>query len=485
VRSIAILQQVAQALDAAHAQNVIHRDVKPHNILLDEAGQAYLSDFGIARSMEGNGQGRTVTMIGTPEYVAPEQVTNGDLTPKTDIYQLGVTLFQMLTGRLPFSGSHYQIMSQHLNEPLPSAESLNPLLPRGCDRVLQQATAKEPNNRYDSAGDFATALATLTEAQTATGLFTLPAALQTRLQAPALLTVAGDKEPTAVSRSRSSLMQRAMVMTTGGVLAGGLLLFSLGAWPGLPTNPNLQTQSLEQPNEIAVDLASEDVGLAETVLAVPQRVTATAGEAATISNPSEVGDAILPVNNSTLSQNESLELVSVIEDVVPATAVSEIINAIPQNDVEVALTALVDESQTTSVDESLDTAIQNTPLETAVNNAPPAPAAQPDNGGDNPPPPAQANDEGNNPPPPGNGNNGGNNGPNGNGGGPGNTANTAALSTAQANDEGNNNPPPPANSQGNNNGDNGGGGNNGGGGQGSGGDGGRGGQGGGRGNRGG
>ena len=174
IESIHILDRIASALDATHAHNIIHRDIKPHNILLDADGQVYLSDFGVARLLSPDEPSQTVTLVGTPEFVAPEQATVGHLTPQTDIYQLGVTLFQMLTGKQPFSGSSFQVISQHLKMPVPSVETLNPTLPPGCDAILQRAMAKEPANRYPSARALVQDLKALCISTTSTQLLTRP-----------------------------------------------------------------------------------------------------------------------------------------------------------------------------------------------------------------------------------------------------------------------------------------------------------------------
>lgn len=169
--ALTILGPITSALVAAHDNNIIHRDVKPHNILLDAEGNAYLSDFGVARLLDEESLEQTMTLVGTPEFIAPEQAVEGGLTPQTDIYQLGITTFFLLTGQMPFSGSSLQVMQKHLHDPLPSAEALNPYLTLGVDRVLQTATAKNPEARFISAGDFYQALTQLTNQSTRTAIF--------------------------------------------------------------------------------------------------------------------------------------------------------------------------------------------------------------------------------------------------------------------------------------------------------------------------
>ena len=148
---VAIVGRIASGLAAAHQKQIIHRDVKPHNILFDAHGEAFLADFGVARLLDRDEAEQTVTLIGTPEFMSPEQVLEGDLSPQTDIYQLGVVIFQMLTGWLPFEGAAHHVMSQHLHAPLPSAVLLNPQLPPATDAILQRALAKNPTERFASA----------------------------------------------------------------------------------------------------------------------------------------------------------------------------------------------------------------------------------------------------------------------------------------------------------------------------------------------
>jgi serine/threonine protein kinase len=163
------LRQIASALDYAHRQGVIHRDVKGANVLLDRDGTPLLADFGIARIFErGASQPldttsaraltRTGQVIGTPACMAPEQLTGGAITPQLDIYALGVLAWQMVTGALPFAASDpLQLALQHLNNPPPSARALRPELPEPADAALRRALAKRPEDRFESAGTFAAA----------------------------------------------------------------------------------------------------------------------------------------------------------------------------------------------------------------------------------------------------------------------------------------------------------------------------------------
>ncbi|MEK6575868.1 MAG: protein kinase, partial [Chloroflexota bacterium] len=160
-----IVGDIASALDHAHAHGIIHRDVKPANILVDKEGRAYLTDFGIAKLTEGAMDLTGTGTPGTPAYMAPEQTLDQPLTTQADVYSLGVTLFEMITGRRPFGGqSSMATALMHVNSPAPSPREFNPALPEALDAVLQKALAKDPNERYATAGELAGAVAVVVNA---------------------------------------------------------------------------------------------------------------------------------------------------------------------------------------------------------------------------------------------------------------------------------------------------------------------------------
>jgi len=156
-----LVDQVAAALDLAHRHHVIHRDLKPGNILLDEDGNAYLSDFGIATDLTGGSEGFTAPsgVIGSLDYLSPEQARGEAVTPQTDIYCLGVTLYEMLTGQHPFPGdSPVELLYHHINDPLPRIDLLDPAVGEALNAVIQTATAKAPIKRYPDVLALAAAL---------------------------------------------------------------------------------------------------------------------------------------------------------------------------------------------------------------------------------------------------------------------------------------------------------------------------------------
>ena len=154
-RAARIVRQVGAALDAAHAQGMLHRDVKPSNVLLDRSDHAYLADFGMAKQASAPaGPTRHGSIVARVQYVAPEQVLNHPVDARADVYGLGCLLFETLTGQAPFAGwTGGAPALAPVEAPVPSAGSVRPDLPRAFDDVLARAMAKDPDHRYPSAGE--------------------------------------------------------------------------------------------------------------------------------------------------------------------------------------------------------------------------------------------------------------------------------------------------------------------------------------------
>ena len=145
-----MLAQISQGLHVAHRNQVVHRDIKPGNILLDEDSNAYLGDFGIAKDYTAS-QSLTEpdSLIGSPEYLAPEQARSEPVTPQTDIYSLGVVLYEMLAGEHPFPGvDKITYIFKHLNDPLPEISTLDASIRDDVNDVIQKATEKDPKQRF-------------------------------------------------------------------------------------------------------------------------------------------------------------------------------------------------------------------------------------------------------------------------------------------------------------------------------------------------
>jgi serine/threonine protein kinase len=159
-RALGILADVASALDYAHGQGIVHRDVKPANVLLGEEGRAYLSDFGIARVVASSRHAaHTGGVVGTPGYMAPEQARGQQPDPRSDIYSLGCMAYEMLTAQPPFQGdSPVHVLMRHISETPPPPSSVVPELPSHVERAVLKAMAKEPDQRWPTASYFIQAL---------------------------------------------------------------------------------------------------------------------------------------------------------------------------------------------------------------------------------------------------------------------------------------------------------------------------------------
>jgi len=162
-----LLRKVAAALDKAHLAGIVHRDLKPANIMLTSEGEPVIMDFGLARrNIPGEAElTQSGVVVGSPAYMAPEQVEqrNPEIGPATDIWALGIVLYQMVTGRPPFSGSVASIMGQIVTQQPPAPSTQNPELPPSVDAVVARALAKDPSRRYASAREFAKALSEITQ----------------------------------------------------------------------------------------------------------------------------------------------------------------------------------------------------------------------------------------------------------------------------------------------------------------------------------
>ncbi len=179
-KALTIIEQATAGLDSAHAKGIIHRDLKPGNMLFHADGRILLADFGLAKVLkdvtesESNGRFLTTTgtIVGTPEYLSPEQSTGNPVDKRTDVYSLGVVLFHMLAGRVPFQGaSPVAVAIKHTLEAPPSLTRINPAIPANIEAVVMKAIAKAPDQRFASAGAFAHAFREAIE--TAKGLYTL------------------------------------------------------------------------------------------------------------------------------------------------------------------------------------------------------------------------------------------------------------------------------------------------------------------------
>jgi len=153
VEVLRILRPIADALDESHAHGIIHRDVKPGNILFDQRGDSFIADFGLVKSLDAPSESTASGVVGTAEYISPEMAVSGHTTPLSDIYSLGITIFEMLAGKVPYEGvTHISTVLAHVHDPIPEIRSIQENLPPGIQAVIDRALAKRPEDRYPTAG---------------------------------------------------------------------------------------------------------------------------------------------------------------------------------------------------------------------------------------------------------------------------------------------------------------------------------------------
>ena len=183
-RVLSIVRQVASALDYAHEKGILHRDLKPSNILLDDGGGVFITDFGIARILgEGGGTITTQGVVGTPSYMSPEQARAEPLDGRSDVYSLGVMLFELVTGVRPFqSDTPYSIAVMHVTMPPPSPRQFEPEISVALEKIILRALSKKREERYQSAGELAEALRLSLESADSRSLDDDPPAAETRVE---------------------------------------------------------------------------------------------------------------------------------------------------------------------------------------------------------------------------------------------------------------------------------------------------------------
>jgi len=153
-RLVRVFRQVAEGLKAAHDQGVVHRDLKPQNIMIDSQDRVYVTDFGLAKGSEQSGMTQTGAVIGTPFYMSPEQVKGEPVGPRSDIYALGVILYQMAAGVVPFTGATpFEVMMRRVQRPAQPVGELNPDLPKYLQRIIERCLAVDPNLRYQNVAE--------------------------------------------------------------------------------------------------------------------------------------------------------------------------------------------------------------------------------------------------------------------------------------------------------------------------------------------
>ncbi len=224
--ALAYAIEIARGLTVAHARNMVHRDVKPQNVLIDAEGRAKLTDFGISRQLEQDGMTATGRVLGTTDYVAPEQAMGHGADPRSDLYSLGVVLYEMLIGQVPFhADSQVGVAMKHVNEELPDVQQRRPEISAAAALVVERATAKEPAKRYQEVGEMIDDLSTALEVEAAR-------AGSTTGEATSILDAVPAAKRELSSRSRWSWAAIALLILVGGGVLLATALIGSGNSPG-------------------------------------------------------------------------------------------------------------------------------------------------------------------------------------------------------------------------------------------------------------
>ncbi len=297
-----LISQIAEALDYAHRNGVIHRDVKPSNVLIDSEGNAYLTDFGIAKIVEATVElTGTGTAMGTPQYMSPEQCRGDkDLTPATDIYSLGVILYQMLTGSLPFDAdTPLAVLHKHLYDSLPPPRQINPQISEDMERVLLKALSKDPKDRYQSARELAL---------TVSKAISDSLAPEAEVVATSEVDAGSDSVLVAEAAAEEAQPTRGLRLPGWAWAAGGLLL-AAGLVAGL-----LATGTLELPGEPASPTAIPSTAAVEVQPPTPEPQIEEPGLAelnpdpALLEDPIPFGDHFYSITREGITWDEAVQL---------------------------------------------------------------------------------------------------------------------------------------------------------------------------------
>jgi eukaryotic-like serine/threonine-protein kinase len=245
-RALSWLGEAAGALDAAHARGIVHRDVKPANLLLDGGDSVHVSDFGIASAAGLDTLTLPGTVLGTAGYLSPEQARGEPATPASDRYALGVVAFELLTGRRPFAAETPVTEAfAHLNAEVPSAEQIEPTLPAGVDEVLQRALAKDPGDRPATSRDLVAELREACDAATTT-LVQPPRTPSTAVRPPSPPPPPPPAKPTRYEHGlrRPAYLLGALALLAAGIVTAALVAV-VGDDPG--SRSNAQSTTAAQP----------------------------------------------------------------------------------------------------------------------------------------------------------------------------------------------------------------------------------------------
>ena len=233
-KSIAIVSQICEGLEEAHRLGVVHRDLKPGNIMLDRDGNARIMDFGIARSLKTKGITGAGIMIGTPEYMSPEQVDGKETDPRSDIYSLGVILYEMVTGQMLFEGdSPFTVGMKHKGEEPKNPQDINPQIPADLNALILKCLEKDKNNRYPGAGELRSALEDIEKGMPTTEKTVAPKKTIT------------SKEITVTFGLKKLVFPVALVILVTAAVVIWLAVFKKKPVPGQPGKPSIAVLPFE------------------------------------------------------------------------------------------------------------------------------------------------------------------------------------------------------------------------------------------------
>ncbi len=297
-----LITQIGTALGYAHAHGMIHRDVKPSNVLVDEGGNCLLTDFGLARMMEGSAKlTSSGAIMGTPSYMSPEQGTGETLDHRSDIYSLGVILYEMITGRVPYSAeTPIAVILKHIKDPLPPVRKFNPTLPESVELVLLKALAKKPEDRYQSTDEFVNALQkaiaeATSDVSTTLAPKTLIAKPPTVIKSPP--TTAKEKHPTAAKEKRPGVLTAGRAIILFLVIGALGMIFLMARLTG--KNKNIATETASGPLSL-LPAATETVTARPTVEPSPSPMPTPTELSAVITDPKNVTMVLVPAGEFTM-----------------------------------------------------------------------------------------------------------------------------------------------------------------------------------------
>ncbi|BBX34824.1 hypothetical protein MMAG44476_38458 [Mycolicibacterium mageritense DSM 44476 = CIP 104973] len=295
-RAVAIVEQIAAALDAAHAQGLIHRDIKPQNIIVTDADFAYLLDFGIAQAQGDSGLTQAGMQIGSFGYMAPERFGDVPCSAAADVYALACVLYEALTGDTPFpTNSYEQLIAAHLSALPPRPSTVHPGIPTPMDAVIARGMAKEPDDRYGSAGALARAARRAVQVSPAEAMAAGAETMLAPHSSPPLLTAT----PAAAQPARPLLVPLAIIGVVSAILLGAIgltigLLLSKNSAPSVASSP-VAAATVTPPPTV-------------TVAAPPVTKTVSAPPVARPSTPTHTPTAVRDPESSSFQQLRQISI---------------------------------------------------------------------------------------------------------------------------------------------------------------------------------